>query len=303
MVTVGSFVQWQTKSAIAEGKVKEIITDGKVPGVAIDITATPKNPAALIEVWRDKKPSGVLVAHPISAIAVTQDLLQMPEMQEDEHTTSSVTDAQLQKINAVAGAAVGMKPIRAEEVAIASFVMADNLVNRSLGKWIKKDLAILANLAIGLPFTLDHDWDSVEKSQGVIFDGRLVQKDGDRRLLDRAGNYKLNQDVVASEGHWQAIVDVAFPSYSRAIPALRFGQAGAVSAGGFGYKDYWCPICNTSFNDENCPHGIPEPQRGLTFEYDNRIAPYYIRKDVYDLGEISLVLIGNLPNAGIVKQL
>lgn len=293
-------VQWQTANGIATGKIKQIVTDGQVPYIEVEAIASPTHPLALIEVWRDGLPSGVLVAHPLSAIVApldkNQDFLNLSESQTSVPT---VTPEQLAKINQVMGSAVGMPAIEAHEVASISFVCADNLLSRSHSKWIKPDLEIMAKIYPGMPFTLDHNWGEVEKTQGKVYDGRVVKGDASDKSLNRAGNLDLNREVVAKEGHWECIVDVAFSANSPLIDAVRFGQVDSVSAGGFNFTDLWCPICDRSFYDAKCPHGIPEPWSNFD---QPGIAPYYIRKGLFDLGELSAVLIGNLPNAGVQKS-
>ena len=95
--------------------------------------------------------------------------------------------------------------------------------------------------------------------------------------------------------------DVAFPVTSPVLSGLKFGLIGNVSLGGFVYSDVFCPSCRTSFDDKHCPHYVPD--RGWTAESDENFAPYFIRQGVYDLGELSIVLIPNIPAAGVVKKI
>lgn len=298
---------WKTKTGIAKGVIKEIYRDGIVPNLPIEISASADRPIALIEVWRNGKPSKDLVGVPCDKLSPA-DLLRFNYPDEDEEeegyeiTYPEVTPEQLDKINKFCGEAVGLGRISAREITTLSFVAADNLLNRGLGKWGVAELKQLAKLAPGNQLTLNHDWENVEKSQGLIYDARVIKADNDDPAIDAAGNSKVNREIVANEGHYQMVIDVAFEKYSGILDRIRFGKVGKVSCGGFAYRDTWCPLCNTSFNDEKCPHGMPMPWFGLTAETNEFIAPYYIRKDVYDLGEVSLVLIPNLPNAGIVRK-
>lgn len=215
--------------------------------------------------------------------------------------TASLSSDQLKLINQFTPEQ--LEPLQAEEIEIISFIGADNLINRGLGKWGTDELATLAKLLPGLPFTLDHDWGDVSKTQGIIFDAR-VNKFGvaPEPILTAAGNFDWNRRIVAEEGYITCEFDVAIPSSSPALGGLRFGQLNTVSLGGFNYRDHICPLCKASFSDERCPHLIPEVWMGWTVDTDKRFAPYYVRSGVYDLGEASLVTIPNLPGAGVRRR-
>jgi hypothetical protein len=61
-------VSWQAAGGRAEGKIKKIIKDGDVPGIPVKVTGTKESPAALIEVYRDGKPSGTMVGHKLDSL-------------------------------------------------------------------------------------------------------------------------------------------------------------------------------------------------------------------------------------------
>jgi hypothetical protein len=67
---VGSMVSWGSSGGTARGKIKRIIRDGKynVPNSSFEITGTSDDPAAVIEVYRDGKPSGVMVGHKLKTL-------------------------------------------------------------------------------------------------------------------------------------------------------------------------------------------------------------------------------------------
>jgi hypothetical protein len=67
---VGSMVTWGSSGGSAEGKIKRIIHNGKynVPDSNFEITGTQDNPAVVIEVYRDGKPSGVMVGHKLNSL-------------------------------------------------------------------------------------------------------------------------------------------------------------------------------------------------------------------------------------------
>jgi hypothetical protein len=75
-VRVGQMVSWNSSGGRAEGKVKRIIRDGsyKVPDSDFTITGTEESPAAVIELYRDGKPTGRMVGHKIQTLSVKKSL-------------------------------------------------------------------------------------------------------------------------------------------------------------------------------------------------------------------------------------
>lgn len=67
-LTTGDLVKWSSSGGEAQGKIKKIIKDGEVPGIPVKVTGTKEDPAAQIEVYKDGKPSGVLVGHKLSSL-------------------------------------------------------------------------------------------------------------------------------------------------------------------------------------------------------------------------------------------
>ncbi len=65
---VGDLVKWDSSGGQAQGKIKKIVKDGAVPGIPVKVTGTKDDPAAQIEVYKDGKPSGVLVGHKLSTL-------------------------------------------------------------------------------------------------------------------------------------------------------------------------------------------------------------------------------------------
>ena len=64
-VRVGQMVSWNSSGGRATGKVKRIITSGSynVPNSDFVIDATEDNPAVVITLYRDGKPTNTTVAH------------------------------------------------------------------------------------------------------------------------------------------------------------------------------------------------------------------------------------------------
>lgn len=211
------------------------------------------------------------------------------------------TPEQLTKIHRFSPA--NTQPFEAEELAVFEFIATDNLVNRGLGKWGIEELPVLAEFLPGLPFTLNHDWDLVEKVQGLVFDAEVRKYDFSsisEWVLQGSNNAEYDKEIILEEGYNTLIAFVAFDLTSPVLSKMRLGSVGKVSLGGFAYKSHVCPNCNIVFDDERCPHGMPDPYWGMTIKRNPMIAPYYIRSGVYDLGELSAVLIPNIRHAGLV---
>lgn len=75
-VSVGQMVSWNSSGGRAEGKVKRVIRNGSynVPDSDFTITGTPDNPAVVIEVYRDGKPSGRMVGHRMNTLSAKKSL-------------------------------------------------------------------------------------------------------------------------------------------------------------------------------------------------------------------------------------
>jgi hypothetical protein len=71
-LSVGSMVSWNSSGGRAEGKITRIIRNGKynVPGTEITVSGTPDDPAAVIRLYRDGKPTDITVAHKLSTLRV-----------------------------------------------------------------------------------------------------------------------------------------------------------------------------------------------------------------------------------------
>jgi hypothetical protein len=75
-VSVGGMVSWNSSGGRAEGKVKRIIRDGSysVPDSDFTINGTPDNPAVVIEVYRNGKPSGTIVGHRMNSLRTKKNV-------------------------------------------------------------------------------------------------------------------------------------------------------------------------------------------------------------------------------------
>jgi len=71
-VRVGQMVSWNSSGGRARGKVIRVVRNGSinVPNSDFTINGTPENPAALIRIYRDGKPTDVLVGHRVNTLTV-----------------------------------------------------------------------------------------------------------------------------------------------------------------------------------------------------------------------------------------
>lgn len=69
-MSVGSMVSWNSSGGTATGKIVRIIRNGKynVPNSDFTVTGTPEDPAAVIRVYRDGKPTDTLVGHKLKTL-------------------------------------------------------------------------------------------------------------------------------------------------------------------------------------------------------------------------------------------
>ena len=67
---VGDMVAWSSSGGQAEGKITRVIREGKlnIPNSSFTITGTPDDPAAMIRVYRNEKPTDTLVGHKTSSL-------------------------------------------------------------------------------------------------------------------------------------------------------------------------------------------------------------------------------------------
>ena len=75
-VRIGQMVSWNSSGGRAEGKVRRVIRDGSynVPDSDFTINGTPENPAAVIELYRDGKPTGRMVGHRVGSLTAKKSL-------------------------------------------------------------------------------------------------------------------------------------------------------------------------------------------------------------------------------------
>jgi hypothetical protein len=252
-----------------------------------------------VEIVRDGKRTGLKASVLRSHAIVDRSTLGGEQTLKDRFKFGTPSNKAMNAINQLLPN--GADKLTAEQVISVPFIAADNLINRSYDKWDIPSLATMAAMLPGLPAMLDHDWDDISKIWGTIYNAELVQSNSaPNAALDRAGNLENNRKIVATEGFSQVVFEVFATVDSPVVRALQGGHPGSISTGGFRFRDYVCPLCNTSFSDEeNCLHVPPDNWWRLPGTHAT-IAPYAIRVGMFDIGEASIVSIPNLPNAGII---
>jgi hypothetical protein len=72
-VRVGQMVSWNSSGGRATGRVTRVIRNGKVnvPGSSFSITGTPEDPAALIRVYRNGRPTDTIVGHKVKTLTAS----------------------------------------------------------------------------------------------------------------------------------------------------------------------------------------------------------------------------------------
>lgn len=289
-ISHGDFVGWNVRGTTAIGQVLSVHTDGLVQR-PVPVQASPDQPIAQIRVFRDGTASDALVAVPVADLRKV-DFVQSPSGSD----MGTPNERQMGLINQYLPK--GARRLQPSEVVTVSFVAADNILNRGLMRWDIPSLQEMAKRIVDKPAMLDHAWEEVSKVWGRVYDAQLVKKRPTNEALDQAGNFEQNQAIVQAEGYYQVVFDVFATVDSPVVAGLMAGRLSEISIGGFRFKDLRCPICNRSFFDEDEPHGIPMPEYGLTGE---GYAPYSIRSGLYDMGEVSVVTIPNLPTAGVIR--
>jgi hypothetical protein len=75
-VRVGQMVSWNSSGGRAEGKVTRIVRSGKykVPNSSFEITGTPEDPAVVIRLYRDGKPTDTTVGHKMKTLTVKKSM-------------------------------------------------------------------------------------------------------------------------------------------------------------------------------------------------------------------------------------
>lgn len=292
MFEIGDFVEWAIADRTAVGEIVQVVDKADyVSGIAVQV----QGPAAKVRVFRDGVPTDAYVGLPMNSI----DRVEINSKIKRKYEIHSPTPDELTEINK--HIPNGAPERDASNTIVIPFVAADNLVNRSLEKWSIDSLQTMVDMLPGLPALLNHNHYDVGMVWGKVFSAAYEHSSSaPSKAVDAAGNRKANRQVIKKEGFGQAIANVFTDLNSPVARQIRSGFIGKVSTGGFAFSDFICPECDVSFRDERCSHIPPDKWWGFTADRDSRVALYAIRDGLSDIGEMSVVVMPNLPNAGVI---
>lgn len=102
---VGDMVSWNSSGGRATGKVTKITTQGtvSVPDTEFTLTATEENPAALIRIYRDGKPTDTIVGHKAGTLTKVSKALAKesePAANAEGNDTSPACEVTTQEVSA-----------------------------------------------------------------------------------------------------------------------------------------------------------------------------------------------------------
>jgi len=94
-VQVGQMVSWNSSGGRAEGKVVRVIRNGKynVPNSSFSITGTPDDPALVIRLYRNGKPTDTIVGHKMKTVNKYTYPFQLTKAEETFTPTSGMKSA------------------------------------------------------------------------------------------------------------------------------------------------------------------------------------------------------------------
>ena len=194
----------------------------------------------------------------------------------------------------------------AEKLYIQDLILADNLINSSSGKWSLESLNAMPEMLSGIKLILDHDWDEIKKTVGVIFEAEVVKKDtAPPWVLNAGGDGENNLKIIAKEGFVRVEGKCYFLQSDReTIEKTMFGLWESISLSFYYHNEFdvVCPTCQCLLKD--CPHILRTEKNYLEniMLEDVENLPtidYYIKPEVKAIVEASLVFKGMLPAIGL----
>lgn len=86
-VKSGDMVSWQSSGGKAQGKVVRVVSSGKinVPGSSFNIAGTEDDPAVLIQLYRDGKPTETKVGHKMSTLKKNSEVAKHGNHDQSSH--------------------------------------------------------------------------------------------------------------------------------------------------------------------------------------------------------------------------
>ena len=291
MITQNTIVKWDSAVGKCKGKVVEIIREGKVDGVAIDLDGSDRNPALKIQL--DKPGDPIYIAKLVSEV----------ETEEDDADDIFPMPSPDQVAIANKYLPVGFPSLEAEDFAIIQVRAADNLRAINNEKWTKKELQRLADMIVGKAVMTDHDWDNViESSHGIVITAKVITTTPSERALTQNGNKEINAQIVKDEGYHYLHLECLIDKESCLLPKIATGQIHAVSLGAFRYEKLACPRCGMDMKVmSKAPKECPREYGCFIGDGPEEMCiPYVIRTNVVSVGELSFVFQGNQPDASIL---
>jgi hypothetical protein len=187
-----------------------------------------------------------------------------------------------------------------------SIMASNNLLHASMFKWDINSLKTMGRTYPGKPLMLDHEWENVMNQVGFIYDAQLLHYPNPNNeirshYLQNSPNKAIDNMIMDEEGIYQLICQCATETSHPITNDIMYGRKINASIGGLASGEMTCPLCNTSFDDENCPHYIPSGP--LTESQQEKAAPYWIRGGYQTTMELSMVMAGNCPSARVLNSL
>lgn len=95
-ISNGDMVSWNSSGGTARGKVIRVVSEGKVnvPDSSFEITGTEDDPAVLIQLYRDGKPTETKVGHKMSTLKKNFDFLKHGNHDQRSHGRWSKDDSE-----------------------------------------------------------------------------------------------------------------------------------------------------------------------------------------------------------------
>jgi len=192
------------------------------------------------------------------------------------------------------------------DISTFHILASNNLLHCDLFRWDLPSIKQMARTYPGKPLMLDHDWEDVLKQCGFVYDATLLHyanpsPELKEYMLSRSPRPEIDSKILEQEGLYQLLCHVVTETSHPITNDLQYNRKINASIGGFSDKQTYCPICNTSFEDDDCPHYLPVGKIHGNVKAEN-IAPYWIRGGYIDTAELSLVMAGNCPSARVLNS-
>jgi hypothetical protein len=200
----------------------------------------------------------------------------------------------------------GTEPYVQQEVYTVPLLASNNLMHSSLAVWDKTALETMVASYLGKDLMMDHSWDDSLKDFGFVYDAELwhIPKPSNEsisRILVESPSPDIDKEIIDRDGLYQVVCYAAIEASHPLVSEIKYRRKADVSIGGHFRGDYICPLCESSFSDEDCPH-YPPVFPFTWFADPEDLAPYYIRAGEVVSLELSFVFSGNCVQAGIISE-